>query len=58
MAGICGSHPCVRVAREEGARLGRVCEESGIVCACGNGDGEILIDGIDNPVLYQAYMSP
>lgn len=51
VVGICGSRPCVEAAREEGVRLGRVFGESEIVCACGNGVGEILIDEIDDPVL-------
>lgn len=46
MAGISGNRPCVRAAREEGAQLGRVCEESEIVYACRDGDWEISIDGI------------
>lgn len=58
VAGISGNHLCVVVAREEGAQLERVCEESEIVCACRNGDWEISIDEIVLLGAGEGYTNP
>lgn len=57
-AGTFGSRLCVATAREKGARLGQEFEETGMVCACENGDWEILTGGSGLSVAGEGCMNP